>query len=63
MKITFNSNDDYIEFVKTGSNKIMIVISAKDFNNSLKTIVNSAEITEQQFQELMNSLNLSSLTS
>ena len=62
MRITFGSTDDYLEFVRTNSGKILVVISAKDFQNKLRTVVNSAEVTEQQLTELLKELSLSSPT-
>lgn len=62
MRITFGSADDYLEFVRTNSGKILVVISAKDFQNNLRTVVNSAEVTDQQLTELLKELSLSSPT-
>lgn len=59
MRITFGSAD-YLEFVRTNSGKILVVISAKDLQNNLRTVVNSAEVTEEQLSELLKDLSLSS---
>jgi hypothetical protein len=54
MKITFEDNS-FIEIIKQ-NDKIIISIQAKDFNNPLKKINNSVEITEEQFKELIKDI-------
>lgn len=60
MKITFDTRgDSYIEFNKNDHGKISIVLSAKDSNNHLNTIINSVEITNEQLILLLESIGLS----
>lgn len=57
MKIEFDDKS-YIEVIKSASpGKIMISIQAKDYENPLKKITNSVEITKAQFQQLLEQLN------
>jgi hypothetical protein len=65
MKLEFDDNGyNFIEFKKAKDpEKIAIVLSSKDGNNPNKTIVNSAEITKEQFLELISDLDLSSKSS
>lgn len=52
MKISFDDNS-FIE-VKNQDGKIIISIQAKDYQNPLKKIINSVEITPEQFKELIS---------
>jgi len=57
MKIIFDEKGyEYIEITKS-NNGIYVVISAKDINNQKKTIVNSAELTMEQFVNLISDIN------
>ncbi len=60
MKLEFDEKGyNFIEFKKIkDSNKIAIVLSSKDGSNKNRTIVNSAEITMDQFLELISDLDL-----
>lgn len=61
MKIEFDEKGyNFIEFKKLPNSKIAIVLSSQDMLLSNKTIINSAEITNDQFMELISSLDLSS---
>ncbi len=53
MKIEFDDGS-YIEVTKSDSDKIVIVISAKDHMNPLKKITNAAEVTKEQFKQLIS---------
>ena len=57
MKIEFEDNS-FIELQLSGPGKVMVVLGAKDANNSLNIIVNSAEITLQQLAQLINDLKI-----
>ncbi len=65
MKIEFDDKGyNYIEFKKAKDpDKIAIILSSKDGSNPNKTIVNSAEITEKQFLDLISGIDLSSKSS
>lgn len=52
MKIQF-PDKSYVE-VKKSSDKFVILISAKDHNNSLKKITNIVELTEEEFKQLIS---------
>jgi tRNA threonylcarbamoyladenosine modification (KEOPS) complex Pcc1 subunit len=54
MKIIFEDNS-FIEMSKQDG-KIIISIQAKDYQNPLKKIINSVEINEEQFKELISEL-------
>lgn len=57
MKIAFDARgDSYIEFKATEHGKIGIILSAKDGQNHLNTIINSAEITVEQMAQLVEPL-------
>ncbi|KKN70825.1 hypothetical protein LCGC14_0427170 [marine sediment metagenome] len=62
MKLEFDDKGyNFIEFKEAkDSGKIAVVLSSKDGSNPNKTIVNSAEITKEQFIELISGLDLSS---
>ncbi len=53
MRIQFNDSS-FIECKKSeGGDKIIFTLSAKDYNNPLKKIVNSAELTIEEFKRLI----------
>jgi len=53
-KLSFEDKS-YIHVKKSDEpGKILIIISAKEQDNSLKRITNAVEITEEQFKELIN---------
>jgi hypothetical protein len=53
MKISFPDNS-YIECSKSNEpGKIMIVIGAKDGSDHLKKIINTVELTTEQFRQLI----------
>ena len=57
MKIEFDDKS-YIEVVKSAApNKIVISIQAKDYDNPLKKITNSVEITKDQFQLFLDEMS------
>jgi hypothetical protein len=62
VKLEFDDKGyNFIEFKKAKDpDKIAVVLSSKDGNNINKTIVNSAEITREQFLKLISDLDLSS---
>jgi tRNA threonylcarbamoyladenosine modification (KEOPS) complex Pcc1 subunit len=51
MKIDFEDKS-YIEIKKNDNGKVIITIQARDFNNNLKKIINSVEITLDDFKNL-----------
>lgn len=56
MKIDFNDKS-FIEIKRTADpDKITIVISAIDHNNTFKKIINSCEITTEQFKALISDI-------
>lgn len=56
MKIEFEDKS-YIEVVKSSTpNKVVISIQAKDYENPLKKITNSVEITKEQFQSFLDQI-------
>ena len=58
MKITFKDRS-YIEIRKTDKNdNILIIIGAKDVEDQQKKIVNSVEITKDQFEQLISEFNV-----
>jgi len=61
MKIDFDDKGhDYIEIIRDPKDlaKIIITISARDASNPLKTIVNSVDMTEVEFLQLISDLDL-----
>jgi hypothetical protein len=55
-KIIFDDKS-FIECKKAEhSNKIIIIITAKDYDNPLKMISNAVEITEEQFKKLVSEI-------
>jgi hypothetical protein len=63
MKIEFDKYGyDFLEIRKEASGQIAVLISAKDSQNNLNTIVHSVFITEAQLMNLIKSLDLSSQT-
>lgn len=57
MKIVFEDSS-YLEFSVSTDKKIFVTLSAKDGRASNKTIVNSAEITENDFNNLIADVKL-----
>lgn len=58
MIIFFDEKEyEFIE-IKKSSGGITISISAKDMKDILKTTINSAEITQEEFVELISDLDL-----
>lgn len=54
MKIQFEDKS-YVEVKRSNEpGKILIIVSAKDQQNSLKRVTNAVEITEEQFKQLIN---------
>ena len=51
MKIDFDDSS-YINIFLSSDRKVMIVLSAKDGKNPKSTIINSAEISIEQFSEI-----------
>lgn len=58
MKIIFDNPKNYIEIIKK-SEKISLIISAADSTNSSKSIVNSVNLTMEQFKNLVEALEKS----
>lgn len=52
MKIQFDDKS-YIECQKL-NNKIVIIVSAKDYNNPLKKITNSVDLSIEEFKKLIS---------
>lgn len=48
----------FIEAAISGPGKVSIIIGAKDKDNNLKTIINSAEITTDEFIALVKGVGL-----
>ena len=59
-KIVFEDKS-YVEIKKstTESNKIVLIIHAKDQSNALKRVVNAVEITDDQFRQLISDVQVS----
>jgi hypothetical protein len=57
MKIDFDDKS-YVELILSAPGKVAIILGAKDGNNPLNTVVNSAEITLKQLAELVADLNI-----
>lgn len=56
MKIEFDDKS-FIECKKSDtSDKIIILIQAKDYLNPLKKIINTVELTQEQFKQLISDL-------
>lgn len=56
MKVSFEDKS-FIEIKKSDKpDFVYIIISAKDFNNPLKKITNSVEISQEQLKMLLSSL-------
>lgn len=56
MKVQFEDNS-FVEIKKSDNpGKLLVIISAKDHINSLKKITNVAEITVEQFKELISDI-------
>jgi len=56
MKITFEDNSSIECYKSNAPGKIIIAITARDHENSLKTICNSCEITEEEFKNLITEI-------
>ncbi len=57
MKINFEDKS-CVECKKSdNSDKILIIIQAKDYSNPLKKIVNTVELTKEQFKELISDID------
>jgi len=57
MKIEFEDKS-YLEITKSDNpGKIVVVISAKDYDNPLKRIVNAVEVTVEQFKKLVTEVS------
>lgn len=56
MKISFDDHS-YIEIMVTANGNVSVVLSAKDGKNAKNTIVNSAEISKEQFLKLVAEVN------
>mgnify|MGYP000337540494 CR=1 FL=1 len=54
MKVVF-PDQSYIESTRTDHDTYIITIVAKDQLNNLKNIINSVELTSEQYQELFGS--------
>lgn len=57
MKIDFEDNS-FVEIQLSGPGKVVLILGAKDSQNSLNIIVNSAEITLKQLAEMINDLKI-----
>lgn len=57
MRINFD-DDSFVELKLSSPGKVIIGLGAKDANNSLNIVVNSAEITLIQLAELINDLGI-----
>jgi len=58
MRIEFDENGyDYVE-IKPSEGGISIVISSRDFNNPRSAIINSAELTKEQFYKLISDVDM-----
>lgn len=55
MKIQFEDKS-YIDCRKTDSGKIVIIISAKDPDSSQKKIINSVELDDIQYKQLISDI-------
>lgn len=58
MKITFDDKS-YIEVRKSDNpGKMIVIISAKDRDNTLKKITNAVEITTAEFKQLISDVQI-----
>lgn len=55
MKIEFSDRSS-VECAKTDNGNILLVISAKDYENPLKKITNAVEITVEEFKKLISDI-------
>ena len=55
MRIEFNDKS-YLECYKSEDNKITMILSAKDYNNPLKRITNSVELSIDEFKKIIDIL-------
>ena len=57
MKIQFEDNS-FVECKKSdNSDKVVIIISAKDYQNPLKRIDNAVELTVEEFKQLISDVD------
>lgn len=61
MRISFGDNS-YIEARRSSNGKIAMILSAKNFKDSKNTIVNSVELTVEEFTKLIADLDLDNYT-
>lgn len=58
MKIQFDDGS-FVEIKKSDSpDKLLVIVSAKDHMNPLKKITNAAEITKEQFKQLISDVQI-----
>jgi hypothetical protein len=55
MKIEFGNKKDYIEISRNENKEIVCSISAQDRKDRLKSNVNSASVSLEEFERLINS--------
>ena len=55
MKINFDDKSS-IEAIRLKDGKVLIIINAKDQENPLKKITNAAELTDEEFKELISNV-------
>lgn len=53
MKIQFDDKS-YVECYKNDEGKIVFIVAAKDYDNPLKKITNSVELTIEEFRKLVS---------
>ena len=60
MRIVFDEKEhDFIEIYRDSkTSKVVISLSAQDATNHLKTIVNSVDMTDAEFLQLISELDL-----
>lgn len=56
MKIQFDDKSYVYFYMSDDNSKIILTISAKDYDNPLKKIVNTCEISILEFQDLISDL-------
>ena len=57
MRLDFNDKS-YVEFSYSSTGKILLTIGAKSYKNPLETIINSVEISYNEFLKLIADLNI-----
>jgi hypothetical protein len=55
MKIEFDNENNFVEIIQN-KNKITLVLSCQDIKNSLKSIINSVEITKEEWDKLISEI-------